>query len=130
VITRPEDSYRLCCVVVCDLETSRIGAPYIYIYDISRLRVNHMQVDVNGTAFKCGTFVAVNCRPILLYTCRPFRLFFFNFQGLAFKEPSSSFKVKVKCTLVQALRLCTSRTAHSGSRGIALLYYDHGTRRG
>jgi hypothetical protein len=28
--TRPE-SYRLCCVVVCDLETSRIGAPYIYI---------------------------------------------------------------------------------------------------
>jgi len=38
MITRPEESYRLCCVVVCDLETSRIGAPYIY--DISRLRVN------------------------------------------------------------------------------------------
>jgi len=36
---------------------------------------------------------------------------------------------KVKCTLVQALRLCTGRTAHSGSRGIALLFYDHGTRR-
>ena len=32
LITRPEESYRLCCVVVCDLETSRIGAPYIYIY--------------------------------------------------------------------------------------------------
>jgi hypothetical protein len=31
-------------------------------------------------------------------------------------------KVKVKVTLVQALRLCTGRTAHSGSRGIALLY--------
>jgi hypothetical protein len=29
---------------------------------------------------------------------------------------------KVKCTLVQALRLCTGRTAHRGSRGIALLY--------
>jgi len=41
LITRPEESYRLCCVVVCDLETSRIGAPYIYIYDISRLRVNN-----------------------------------------------------------------------------------------
>jgi len=42
LITRPEESYRLCCVVVCDLETSRIGAPYIYIYiyDISSLRVN------------------------------------------------------------------------------------------
>ena len=38
LITRPEESYRLCCVVVCELETSRMGAPYIY--DISRLRVN------------------------------------------------------------------------------------------
>jgi hypothetical protein len=35
VIIRPEESYRhyrLWCVVVCDLEISRIGAPYIYIY--------------------------------------------------------------------------------------------------
>ena len=32
LITRPEDSYRLWCVVACDLETSRIRAPYIYIY--------------------------------------------------------------------------------------------------
>ena len=45
LITRPEEFYRLCCVVVCDLETSRMGAPYIYIYisiyiyDISHLRV-------------------------------------------------------------------------------------------
>jgi hypothetical protein len=39
-------------------------------------------------------------------------------------------KVKVKCTLVQVLRLCTSRTAHRGSRGIAPLFHDHGTRRG
>ena len=38
-------------------------------------------------------------------------------------------KVKVKCTLVQALRLCTGRTANRGSRGIALLIHDHGTRR-
>ena len=38
LITRPEESYRLWCVVVCDLETSRICAPYIY--DISSLRVN------------------------------------------------------------------------------------------
>ena len=38
LITRPEESYRLCCVVVCDLETSRIGASYIY--DINNLRVN------------------------------------------------------------------------------------------
>jgi hypothetical protein len=40
LITRPKESYRLCCVAVCDLETSGIGAPCIYIYDISHLRVN------------------------------------------------------------------------------------------
>jgi len=39
-------------------------------------------------------------------------------------------KKKVKCTLVQALRLCTGRTAHRGSRGTALLFLDYGTRRG
>ena len=42
LITRPEESYRLCCVVVCDLETSRIGALCIYIHDISSLRVNDL----------------------------------------------------------------------------------------
>ena len=40
LITRPEESYRLCCVVVCDLEISRMGAPYIY--DISHLSVNEI----------------------------------------------------------------------------------------
>ena len=44
----------------------------------------------------------------------------------------TSFKTvkKVKCTLVQAPRLCTGRTARRGSRGIALLFLDHGTGRG
>jgi hypothetical protein len=37
---------------------------------------------------------------------------------------------KVKCTLVQALRLCTGRTARRGSRGIALPFLDHDTRKG
>ena len=31
LITRLEESYRLWCVVVCDLETSRICPPYIYM---------------------------------------------------------------------------------------------------
>ena len=39
-------------------------------------------------------------------------------------------KVKVKVTLVQALRLCTGRTAHRGSRGIALPFHDHSARMG
>ena len=30
--------------------------------------------------------------------------------------------IYIKCTLVQALRLCTGCTAHRGSRGIAVLY--------
>ena len=39
-------------------------------------------------------------------------------------------KSKVKCTPVQALRLCTGRTAHTGSKGIALLFLYHDTRKG
>jgi len=37
---------------------------------------------------------------------------------------------KKKCTLVQALRLYTGRTAHRIGTVIALLFLDHGTRRG
>jgi hypothetical protein len=36
-------------------------------------------------------------------------------------------KVKVKCTVVQALRLCTGRATHRGSRVIALLYRHWGS---
>ena len=46
LITRPKEFYRLCCVVLCDLETSRIGAPYIY--DISNLRVNAVVTPDDG----------------------------------------------------------------------------------
>jgi len=39
-------------------------------------------------------------------------------------------KKKSKVHPVQALRLCTGRTAHRGNRGIAVLFHDRGTRRG
>jgi len=58
LITRPEESYRLCCVFVCDLETSRIGTPdiyiyiYIYIYDISRIRFNQLLYCVSLKIYK------------------------------------------------------------------------------
>ena len=55
LITRPEESYRLCCVVVCDLETSRMGAPYIY--DISRLRVNSYYL---GFIIEYSSFLATS----------------------------------------------------------------------
>jgi hypothetical protein len=38
-------------------------------------------------------------------------------------------KGKVKCTHVQALSLCTGCMAHSGSRSIAVLFHDHGSRK-
>jgi len=39
-------------------------------------------------------------------------------------------RVKVKCTLVQALSLCTGRMARRWSRVVALTFHDRGTRRG
>jgi len=45
-------------------------------------------------------------------------------------QPSDTKVTKVKCTRVQALMHCTARTAHRMGRGIALLFHDHGTRRG
>jgi len=55
LITRPEEAYRLCCVVVCGLETSRMCAPYIY--DISSLRVNFTSPDVFHNYHKIYIFV-------------------------------------------------------------------------
>jgi hypothetical protein len=45
-------------------------------------------------------------------------------------HPEESIKGKVKFTLLEALRLCTGRTAHRGSRGTALPFLDHAIRRG
>jgi len=56
LITRPEEPYRLCCVV-CDLETSRMGAPYIY--DISHLRVKNV-ICVSGVFFSFTDYIASN----------------------------------------------------------------------
>ena len=53
----------------------------------------------------------LSCPPYALHACT---------------RPSYS----VKCSLEQALRLCTGRTAHRVGRGIALLFPDHCTRRG
>ena len=47
-----------------------------------------------------------------------------NVQKSAKKDHYKNAIGKVKVALVQALRLCTGRTAHRGSRGIALLFHD------
>ena len=49
--------------------------------------------------------------------------------SLGFKRLSVG-QGRVKCALVQALRICTGRTAHRGIRGTVLLFLDHGTKRG
>ena len=51
LITYPEESYRLCCVVICDLETSRIGAPYIYIYIYVYIYI--YIYDISNLSVKC-----------------------------------------------------------------------------
>jgi len=60
LITRPEESYRLCCVVVCDLETSIIGAPYIYNVRLLRVKANWpRKTGVNGRSVKVDTHFQV-----------------------------------------------------------------------
>jgi len=49
--------------------------------------------------------------------------------GRKISKMNTKVKEKVKCALVQALRLCTNLTAHRESRSIDLLFLDHGTRR-
>jgi len=63
LITRPEESYRLWCVIVWDLETSRMGAPHthIYIYDISSLRVNYTYTQLDSSVGIVTTLQA--CQP-------------------------------------------------------------------
>ena len=59
LITRPEESYRLWCVVVCDLETSRICAPYLCIYHISSLRVNNLEA-----------IMGIDCLSVIVMFCQ------------------------------------------------------------
>jgi len=47
LITRPEESYRLCCVVVCDLETSKMRKPWTAL-GRSNLRKKSMTVPESG----------------------------------------------------------------------------------
>jgi hypothetical protein len=64
---------------------------------------------------------------ILILPAQRLRIFAISVKLLQF---TTNIKVKVKCNLVQALRLCTGRTVHRASRDIALPFLDHGTRSG
>jgi len=79
------------------------------------------------SAHEGGKVVSPTHRPPLT----PSKYSWYSFLLKAESNPGPFlFSKKVKCTLVQALRLCTGCTAHRGSRGISLLFHDHGTRSG
>jgi hypothetical protein len=59
LIIRPEESYRLCCVVVCDLETSRIGAPYIYDFSNLRVKIKNIPHSQKLLNILCDFFLKV-----------------------------------------------------------------------
>jgi len=55
---------------VCDLETSRMGAPYIY--DISHLRVNAVHMYFKFATFSRNTLATLTLRFCLPSSSRPF----------------------------------------------------------
>ena len=83
---------------------------------------NCIQITLSSSSKVCS---AKGSRPSFIV--RPITDFESTFITIGFLK---MVRVKVKCTLIQALRLCTGRTAYRGDRGIALLFLDHGTKRG
>ena len=121
LIIRPEESYRLCCVVVCDLETSRMGAPYIYIYiyDISSLRVNnpfttteradHLHHD-NAPAHSTAIVQAFLAKRHITQVCQPpLQLRFGSLRLLAFPKTKIALESEEICE-------CYRHTVHKLSQ--------------
>ena len=96
----------------------------------SRLKLNSSDIWGTSVSRHSQTFRRIVLRPSSWRSITLVQLVFNNWRG-ARSHNACIFnkKVKIKCTLVQALRLCTGRTAHRGSRGIALLFLARGTGR-
>ena len=77
-----------------------------------------------------GYIVTVVCPALQYYLSETFLTLRRIQWSIIIKILQLCLRVKVKVTLVQALWLCTGSTDQRGSRGIALLFYDHCTRRG
>jgi hypothetical protein len=77
---------------------------------------------VSGTTFTCYIRqVCLICKACTVRFCLPMEEFLYGHLHCSASK---------KCTLVQALGLCTGHTAYRGSRGIAVPFHDHDTRRG
>ena len=83
------------------------------------------------TGLKNGEAVLLLCVTNWNFNC--YNYFNFSFQRITRRQAYFIHtSCSVPCRNVQpckAPRLCTGRTAHGGSRGIALPCHDHGTRR-
>ena len=139
LITRPEESYRLWCVVVCDLETSRIGTPYIY--DISSLRVKTDQTLKMCTTTQNKVFKIVTDELLIMpkrileqnpITARPkiysLNKFKYNFpisclshKLLLSKQFLHQNNVRISCLPIQAT--CTVQHKHLDSITLTILQY-------
>jgi len=84
--------------------------------------LNCIQVNLSSSSKFCS---AKGSRPT--FVARPISDFESKFISTGLLK---MVKVKVKCTFIQALRLCTGRTANKESRGTAVLFLDYGTRMG
>ena len=117
LITRPEESYRLWCVVVCDLGNLKNEEAMIRVgSQRHRKKKSILMLYSHLCLIHPNDFFMSDFLSTISFACLPL--------------PDIVYKIKVKSTLILALRLCTGRTAHRGSRGIGLLFHDHGIRRG
>ena len=108
-----------------NIHTVRIGRGLILWYEISTEKEIRIGTWNFSSLYGAGSLTAA-ARKLARY-----KLDLVGVQEVRWDKwaQNDQVKVKVKCTLVQALRLCKSRTAHRGSRVIALHFHDHGTRR-
>jgi len=113
LITRPEESYRLCCVVVCDLETSRMCAPYIY--DISHLKVNKVRIFYTLILLNIKSHFYRHHFILISFTKRRNVGFEFTVVSVGLFIPVTS-KLKtidpLPCSLLWILRICLLRRAY------------------
>ena len=83
--------------------------------------------ETSQARFACGPVFIINSNVSFVRTYWRHVDYPYVFSRFSLALPCN---VKVKCTLVQVLRLCTGRTAHRGSRGIALLFHDQRQQKG
>jgi len=78
LITRPEEYYRLWCVVVCYLETSRMKRPWPALGRSAAEKKSYRP----SSSWNLKICVSAACRPVDLQTCRPVALQTMKFQQM------------------------------------------------